>query len=110
VVPNSSVSAQSPDASAFRHRCGWVDNPTPANWWLTDRDGEWTIGTQGGEQADGEMPDFGANWVETNGHHGYGCVCMDAVVDTASKRVLRYRQARALVIERCTRDTTLPRR
>ena len=28
---------------------GWLQNPTPGNWWLVDRDGEWTIGTQGGE-------------------------------------------------------------
>ena len=25
-------------------RCGWIDNPTPANWWLTDGYGEWIIG------------------------------------------------------------------
>jgi hypothetical protein len=29
-------------------RCGWLENPTPANYCLTDRDGEWTIGVQGG--------------------------------------------------------------
>ena len=32
---------QSP-AGAER-RCGWISNPTPANYWLSDRDGEWTI-------------------------------------------------------------------
>ena len=32
---------QSP-AGAER-RCGWLSNPTPANYWLSDRDGEWTI-------------------------------------------------------------------
>ena len=75
------------DGSAARpsRRCGWVDNPTPANWWLVDRDGEWTIGVQGGYQADGDMPDFGSRWVETNGHHGYGCACMVATVDAATK-------------------------
>ena len=34
-------------------RCGWLDNSTPANWLLTDRDGEWLIGSQGGYQAPG---------------------------------------------------------
>ncbi|HYG29015.1 MAG TPA: DUF4087 domain-containing protein, partial [Allosphingosinicella sp.] len=39
--------------SPTQRRCGWLDNPTPANWWLTDRDGEWLIGAQGGYQAPG---------------------------------------------------------
>ena len=34
-------------------RCGYLANPTPANWWLTDHHGEWTIGVQGGYQAEG---------------------------------------------------------
>ena len=28
-------------ASAAENRCGWLVNPTPGNWWLTDRDGTW---------------------------------------------------------------------
>jgi len=91
-------------------RCGWVDNPTPANWWLVDRDGEWEISVQGGYEAAGEMPDFGANWVETNGHHGYGCACMDLTVDEAGSRVIAYRQVTVLPIDRCQKDERLPRR
>jgi len=30
-----------PKADITQKRCGYLDNPTPANWWLTDRDGEW---------------------------------------------------------------------
>ena len=51
-------------------RCGWLANPTPANYWLNDRDGEWTLSAQGGYRAPGmdEMPDMTTNgWVETNG-------------------------------------------
>jgi hypothetical protein len=33
--------------AAEENRCGWFSNPTPGNAWLKDRDGEWTIGTQG---------------------------------------------------------------
>lgn len=29
-------------------RCGWFDNPSPANATLLDGDGEWIIGMQGG--------------------------------------------------------------
>src|SRR5690349_18304425 len=61
-VPSSAAHpAEGPDPSSakFLRRCGWVDNPTPSNWWLVDRDGEWEIGLQGGYQAKGDMPDFG---------------------------------------------------
>ena len=40
-------------ALGAENRCGILTNPTPANWWLIDRDGEWTIGAQGGYQAEG---------------------------------------------------------
>ncbi|WP_442808865.1 DUF4087 domain-containing protein [Trinickia soli] len=26
-------------ASTRENRCGWLQNPTPANWWLDDKDG-----------------------------------------------------------------------
>ena len=91
-------------------RCGWFSNPTPANAWLIDRDGEWTIGIQGGYQAEGEMPDFGANWVETNVHYGYGCACMSMRVDQAKKRVIEYRKVQVLPLSRCKKDGKLPPR
>jgi len=94
----------------FEQRCGWVDNPTPANWWITDREGEWEIGVQGGYQADGEMPDFDEQWVETNVHHGYGCACMHVRVDRSAKRVITYRDVKALPIEQCRTDKTLQHR
>ncbi|MGL4666856.1 MAG: DUF4087 domain-containing protein, partial [Saezia sp.] len=34
-------------AMAAEWRCGWLENPTPANQWLIDRDGAWTISLQG---------------------------------------------------------------
>jgi hypothetical protein len=98
------------DASGFVRRCGWVDNPTPANWWLTDRDGEWVIGVQGGHQAEEGLPDFGNDWVETNVHHGYGCACMEIVADPRTRVVERVRDVRVLPIDRCRRDGHLPRR
>ncbi|MCL2449354.1 MAG: DUF4087 domain-containing protein [Polyangiaceae bacterium] len=99
-----------PSSRAFARRCGWIDNPTPANVWLVDRDGEWEIGIQGGHQADGEMPDFGAAWVETNGYHGYGCACIRAIADEADHRILEYRDVEVLPLARCRTDPRLPRR
>lgn len=94
----------------FERRCGWVDNPTPANWSIIDRDGEWVIGVQGGFQAEGDMPDFGSDWVEQNGHYGYGCACIEARVDPKTKHVLEIRRATKLALARCRTDKRLPRR
>jgi hypothetical protein len=97
----------------IEHRCGWLDNPTPANWWLTDRDDEWLIGAQGGNQARGmdEMPDMTTRgWVETNGHYGHGCTCMDVAVDRASRRVARFVRATPLPLRQCRADRRLLRR
>src|SRR5688572_22723963 len=70
-------------------RCGWFHNPTPANAWLTDAAGEWTIAVQGGYQAEGDWPDFSdARWVKTNINYGYGCACMKVTTNRAEKRVL----------------------
>ena len=73
-----------PKAGPLETRCGWFQNPTPANIWLDDRDGEWIIGVQGGYQveSDWEWPAFKkGQWVETNGHYGYGCACLRVRVD-----------------------------
>ncbi|MFN3498292.1 MAG: DUF4087 domain-containing protein, partial [Pannonibacter indicus] len=32
-----------PASAAPENRCGWIVNPTPGNWWLTDRDGDWIL-------------------------------------------------------------------
>ena len=93
-------------------RCGWIDNPTPANWWLTDRDGEWIIGVQGGRQAEGmdNLPDFSSDWVETNGHYGYGCACLSADVDVREKQIVRIHSAKLRPLSACKADKALPRR
>lgn len=92
-------------------RCGWLSNPTPANWWLTDSQGQWILGTQGADQAPGmdEIPDMStAGWVETNGHHGYGCACMTIASD-AQGRVTRVADASPRPLEQCRADRKLPK-
>ncbi|MBV9927799.1 MAG: DUF4087 domain-containing protein [Acidobacteria bacterium] len=89
-------------------RCGWFDNPTPANASLHDREAEWIVGVQGGHQAEGDWPSFGPRqWVETNGHYGYGCACMSVEVDRDSKHVLEIKSARARPLSACRRDPAL---
>ena len=94
-------------------RCGWLVNPTPGNWWLTDRDGEWLIGAQGGYQAPGmdDMPDMSSQgWEETNGHYGRGCACLRVSVDRRSRRVTRLFSARPMPLRQCRADPALRRR
>jgi hypothetical protein len=107
----AALSLAGPNGRSER-RCGWLQNPTPANWWLIDRDGEWLIGAQGGYQAPGMdgMPDMTTGgWVETNGSHGYGCACMDVTTDARSRRVTRIFSARPVPLRQCRADRNLPR-
>ncbi len=110
------TAAPTADAQARRQpgelRCGWLQNPTPANWWLRDRDGEWLISAQGGYEAPGMdvMPDMSTgDWVETNGSYGYGCACMRVRVDRRTERVTTVYSARPVPIAQCRRDRSLPR-
>ena len=105
------LAAAAPQSQPER-RCGWLQNPTPANYWLIDRDGEWTIMVQGGYQAEGwdEMPDMSSRgWVEVNGHYGYGCACMTVTVDRRSRRITRIHRATPLPLRQCRNDRRLPR-
>src|SRR5215510_13992159 len=89
-------------------RCGWFSNPTPANVSLFDRDGEWIIGVQGGHQAEGDWPQFTPQqWVETNGHYGYGCACLKVRVNSSTRRVIAIESARARALSACRRDPVL---
>jgi hypothetical protein len=98
--------------SGFETRCGWFSNPTPANIWFYDRDGEWTIGVQGGYQVEGDWPwpHFRpGQWVATNNDYGYGCACMRMRVDKESGRVLEIETSRARPLAPCRRDRSLKR-
>jgi Protein of unknown function (DUF4087) len=89
-------------------RCGWFENPTPANAWLTDRDGEWTVAVQGGQQAEGDWPRFTrARWVRTNGHYGYGCACLTVEVNAPERVVTRIVKASSRPLRTCRRDPAL---
>jgi hypothetical protein len=107
----ASPPAAAPPAPA--PRCGWIVNPSPANWWLTDRDGEWLIAAQGGYQAPGldNVPDLSEhNWVVTNGSsYGYGCGCVSGRFDTRKKRVTRISAVRQKPIATCKADHRLKR-
>jgi len=96
-------------SDGIEKRCGWLENPTPGNFWFTDKDGEWTIGAQGGYQAKGtdKLPDFGSEWVETNGSYGHGCMCMDVKVDKKEKEVVEIKSVSVRPLSTCRNDKFL---
>lgn len=98
---------------ASEKRCGWLENPTPSNWWLIDGEGEWTISTQGGDQPDesswDHLPKTNENeFVRTNGSYGYSCVCLTVTVNKAQQRILKIQGGKSLLLKQCLEDTALP--
>ncbi|MCO5730237.1 DUF4087 domain-containing protein [Rhizobium sp. SSA_523] len=100
-------------AEAAQNRCGWVQNPTPGNYWLDDRDGSWTILTQGSDvEPTGieTLPDFSAgDFVKTNGNYGYACACMSVETDRAGMRITGIRSVKQLPLAKCSNDRSLPK-
>lgn len=100
-------------AASAETRCGWIENPTPGNYWLTDSEASWTISAQGGYEAEGtdNLPDFSAGeWVETNGSYGYGCACMDVTVTRGEEaRIAEITSVRQLPLKKCKADKKLPK-
>ncbi|QDH71808.1 DUF4087 domain-containing protein [Lysobacter alkalisoli] len=107
--PPAVASRDAEPTARHETRCGWFENPTPGNAWLTDRDRTWTIAMQGGAQAEGDWPGFDdEQWVATNGpHYGYGCACMSVTVDAGQGRILTIRDAQARPLSLCRADTAL---
>ncbi len=93
-------------AFAAETRCGWFQNPTPANAWLIDKDGQWIIGVQGGYQSEGDWPDTG-EWVAQNGNYGYGCTCARVETDAASGHILNVLSSKPLPLSKCRNDPAL---
>jgi len=95
-------------AALTETRCGWFSNPTPANAWLIDAAGEWTIGIQGGFQAEGDWPDFpDARWIKTNVNYGYGCACMKVTTDRKQGRIVKIISSSSRALSVCRRDKAL---
>ena len=93
-------------------RCGWVSNPTPGNWYLSDSDGDWTLATQGGDQEAMGMDVIGdisaGDYEATNGNYGYACGCMKVRDDPSSMRILEVFSFRQSRLSKCAKDPNLP--
>jgi hypothetical protein len=92
-------------------RCGWIENPTPGNYWVSDSRGQWVLAAQGGAEVKGMdlMPDFTLHdFVATNGAYGYACGCVDGAF-TADKVATEITRVRQLPVAVCKKDTSLPK-
>ncbi|WP_241200782.1 DUF4087 domain-containing protein [Lysobacter enzymogenes] len=92
-------------------RCGWFINPTPGNAWLIDPDAQWTVGLQGGHQAEGPWPEPPSerDWVKHDGDprgYGYGCACLK-VVTGPDQSIARILSAKGKPLAQCRRDRAL---
>jgi hypothetical protein len=94
-------------------RCGWVVNPTPGNWWLTDNKGDWILSTQGSDEEALGMENIGDisahDYKATNGNYGYACGCMKVESDEASMRITAIYSFKQLPLSKCERDKNLPK-
>lgn len=97
-------------ALAAETRCGWIQNPTPGNWWLDDAQNTWTIMTQGGNDEPEGMdliPDISEHdYVKTNGNYGYACACMGVETD-GEERITQILSFRQLSLAKCRNDKAL---
>lgn len=96
---------------AAETRCGWLQNPTPANWWLDDADGSWTIMSQGGGEGPPGMdliPDISeGDYVRTNGNYGYACACLSVETDGNDGSITEILSFRQLALPKCQNDKNL---
>ena len=94
-------------------RCGWVQNPTPGNWWLTDAEGDWILATQGSDNGAEGMDLIGDisahDYVMSNGNYGYACGCMKVIANRDTMQVERVLSFRQLPLSKCDRDPNLPK-
>lgn len=99
-----------PSLYAKENRCGWIENPTPGNYWLTDREGDWTISTQGKEGTEGMeyLVGFSSNeFINTNNRYGYGCGCIISDSSKKTKKITRIFSFKELPLRVCKMDPSL---
>ncbi|AXA38965.1 DUF4087 domain-containing protein [Rhizobium leguminosarum] len=99
------------NAQAAETRCGWIENPTPANWWLEDAENTWTIMTQGDDAGEVQgmelISDISEHeYVRTNGNYGYACACMSVETD-GKERITKILSFRQLKLAKCRADKAL---
>ncbi|WP_434136887.1 DUF4087 domain-containing protein [Pseudomonas luteola] len=93
-------------------RCGWLENPTPANLWLIDKDSEWTLSIQGSgfinEDSMDKMPTIDEKeFVRTNNNYGFSCVCLNVKTDKKKSEILEVYSGEQLLLKQCLEDPNI---
>ncbi len=100
-------------AKAAETRCGWLINLTSDdNWYLKDKDGQWTISVQGEYQAGGmnNMPPFNDDESFKLGvNYRSFCACLNVVTDRNRMRMTTIQGGEQLPLSTCHEDPNLPR-
>lgn len=97
---------------ASETRCGWLDNPSPTNMWLIDRDGTWDISFQGGDSSLDDQSlelayqaiENNKEFVRTNRNYGFSCACLTVDVDKEKNSVIAIHKAKQLGLKQCLED------
>lgn len=120
LIASASLLAATPLVAAPENRCGWIQNPTPGNYWLDDRDGTWIITTQGMDDEPLGMENFPdistGDYVAVNGSYGYTCGCITAETtretdrqSSATGRITAVYSVKLLPLNKCLADRKLPK-
>ncbi|MBW8446225.1 MAG: DUF4087 domain-containing protein [Arenimonas sp.] len=107
-------------AFAKENRCGWIQNPTPGNYWLDDSEGMWVLLTQGTDAEPLGMENFPdistGDYVASNGNYGYTCGCIQAETernadrqDASAGRITAIYGVKLLPLKQCLADPALPK-
>lgn len=109
------ISGSSFAAPKKEKRCGWLVNPTPANWFLMDAGGDLWFSAQGGpayipdEDWDNLPQHSEREYVKTNNSYGYSCVCLIVSLDKKNNDIVRIYSGETLPLKRCKADKKLPK-
>lgn len=96
-------------------RCGWLENPSPANIWLIDHDDTWAISVQGAPiSLDDKSLDLAyqaiknqQEFVRTNQSYGFSCACLTIDADKDEKSIKVIYKAQQLTLKQCLEDTSI---
>ncbi|PID46918.1 MAG: hypothetical protein CSB47_01680 [Proteobacteria bacterium] len=98
---------------ASEYRCGWIENPGPGRWWITDKDASWEISTPGGysvsPQSIDQLPDIIPNgYVRVTGTYGYSCGCLTVSTDKRKHRITKvHTKGKQQLLKRCLEDRSI---
>jgi len=100
-------------AVSAEYRCGWIENPGPGTWWLTDKEASWEISTRGGYSVPADSIDnlpevIDSEYVRTSGIYGYSCGCLSVGVDKQSRRILKiYSKGKQELLKKCLEESAI---